>query len=429
MKRFWPCEAGKLAGGPARGKEVDAMDRPKLRHGLELLPVLHEGRRYFMLRDRLGYSEEPLIVSPAAAQLLACMDGEHTLRDIQSRHLRATGEILYTEQLEEMVARLESGLFLENERFVERVAREAGRFRDDPVRRMQFAGKSYPADPSDLASMLGGFFDVAKGGPGLPETGRDPRRLLALVAPHIDLQAGGPTFAHAYRASAEARSPRTWVVMGTGHEPLENFFALTEKDFETPLGTVPCDRRWSGQFLRQASLDVAADEYHHRREHTIEFQAVFLALAHPGARLVPLLCSFSLEDLESRREAIDGTADLMARLAFSGDDPAGLLASVDLAHIGPRYGDSFSPDGADIARHRASDLELLEALKSCDPEGFVGILRRENNGRRVCGLAPLYMLARILRGRARGELLHHDHAVVDGRGSFVTFAAMAFYEI
>ncbi|MBZ4660138.1 MAG: hypothetical protein JG766_2061, partial [Desulfacinum sp.] len=51
-----------------------------------------------------------------------------------------------------------------------------------------------------------------------------------------------------------------------------------------------------------------------------------------------------------------------------------------------------------------------------------------NNARKVCGSAPLYVLAKVLSGRAAGRVLDHAHAVVDPQGSFVTFAAMAFTE-
>jgi hypothetical protein len=55
-------------------------------------------------------------------------------------------------------------------------------------------------------------------------------------------------------------------------------------------------------------------------------------------------------------------------------------------------------------------------------------LGRDGNQRRICGTAPLYLLALALAGRTEGKLLHHAHAQVDPQSSFVTFASMAFYE-
>ena len=53
---------------------------------------------------------------------------------------------------------------------------------------------------------------------------------------------------------------------------------------------------------------------------------------------------------------------------------------------------------------------------------------RGRNRRRICGLAPLYVLSKIFEGAAAGVLLDHSYAVVDQQNSFVTFASMAFYE-
>jgi hypothetical protein len=248
------------------------------------------------------------------------------------------------------------------------------------------------------------------------------------VAPHIDLRAGGPCFAHAYKAIRESRSPETWVVFGTGHEPVVNLFSLTVKDFETPLGTVVCDRGLSETFARRVNRDIRASEYNHAREHSIEFQAVFLACYQPRARIVPILCSFSHEEWLEQRAYIDETADLLKDLAGEAGHSVGFMASVDFAHVGPRYGDDCHPGKDTVLEHLGADRALLEQLERCDATGFMSRIIRERNRRKVCGVAPLYMLAKILEGRAVGRTLHHTHATVDSQHSFVTFAGMAFFE-
>lgn len=403
-------------------------DYPKLRYGLEAFPVEHEGQKMVLLRDRIGFSPAPLLVSPILAELLLRMDGNNSLRDLQTHYMRRTGELLFSEKIEAVLDMLDKHFFLENERFLQRAGEEVGRYLQDPVRRMQYAGKSYPADARELLQQLQGFFSSARGGPATPAVGTDERSLVGLVAPHIDLQAGGPCFAHAYKALLEAKAPpTTWVILGTGHEPVENFFAVTPKDFETPLGVVKHDADFCAALTRLAPCDLRAGEYSHHREHAIEFQAVFLAFSQPGASIVPLLCSFSLEDWDSREEYIDSTAGLLRELAAARAGRVGFIASVDLAHIGPRYGDRFRPHEGTLAQHLTADLELLKCLEECDARRFIQILRRERNQRRICGLAPLYVLARILAGRAVGKLLHHSHVTVDQDNSLVTFAGMAFY--
>lgn len=398
---------------------------PKLRDGLEALPVLHQNRRMLLLRDRLGFSPDSLIIDPRLAGLLALMTGENSLRDMQLHYLRTTGELLYMEHLQEFVQKLDENFFLENERFFHVMAEEARAFSENPVRPMCHAGRSYPSDPQDLKVQLEQFFSQVS----YPAASREsnPRQLIGLVAPHIDISAGGPSFAYAYRAVMEAEAPSTWIVLGTGHEPVQNYFALTVKDFETPLGIVPCNRLLSEKLIKEMPRNLLASEYNHRREHVIEFQAVFLAHVQPGCSIVPILCSFSVEEWETERRYIDGFAAVLGDLCANEKEKIGLLASVDLAHIGPRYGDTFQPDTQTVHQHLRADRELLECLEQCDSQNFMRIIGSTRNRRRICGMAPLYILAAALGSHARGFTLDHRYAVVDQYHSFVTFASMAFY--
>ncbi|SMC20086.1 hypothetical protein SAMN02746041_00803 [Desulfacinum hydrothermale DSM 13146] len=406
------------------------MEYVKLRYGLEAHYVQHQGKPYLLLRDRLGYSEKTVLFAPAVGRVLALLDGSRTLRDVQAEIFRETGELLFSEQLEEIVRVLDENLFLENQRYIQHVAQTVAQFRQDPVRRAHHAGKSYPEEPGDLKRLLEGFFSgIESSKTHRSQAGSEmPGRLCALVAPHIDIRAGGPTFAHAYRCLRQSEPPAAWVVLGTGHEPVDNWFAVTLKDFETPLGVVACDKQLGQRLIQSAPMDVLAGEYNHRLEHTIEFQAVFLAHTQPTARIVPVLCSFGLEEWKDKRSAIDDFCDALRVVIRQSDYPVGLIASVDLAHVGPRYGDSITPSEGTIRQHMARDRALLDALSRCDAHAFMDEIVGENNARKVCGVAPLYVLSRVLAGRATGRILDHAHAVVDPQGSFVTYAAMAFFE-
>lgn len=402
---------------------------PKLRNGLEALPIEHAGQKMILLRDRIGYAAEHLVLSPQVIPLLASMNGGNSFRDLQAEFMRQTGQLLYTETLDQLVRTLDESLFLDNERFRSFAAAQVAAFLENPVRQMYHAGRSYPRDPEKLRDQLTSFFRPENGGPGFPD-GSKPRakKMLGLVAPHIDLQAGGACFAHAYGAAAESLRPDTWIVLGTGHDPVENCFALTGKSFETPLGVIDCDREICAELFRAAQRDIRASEYNHRIEHTIEFQAVFLAFTQSRARIVPVLCSFAEESWESCREYADDFARAIGELVLDGKRSVGILASVDLAHVGPRYGDPFLPGQATVREHLASDRSLLNALEGCRAAEFIDRINRDGNSRKICGAAPLYVLSKALEGRAEGTTLCHAHAVVDERNSFVTFASMAFHE-
>ena len=403
-------------------------EQPKLRNHLMATPVRHGGAVHVVLQDQEGLTRETVILSADAYFLVTLMNGSNTLVDIQAAYMRQFGEILFREKLEELIGKLDAHLFLENDRSRAQREQIVTEFRSRPRRPAFLAGSGYDADPDKLRAQLLGFFSPELGGPGDAELHRSGKRLLGLVAPHIDLRAGGPCFAHAYKALLEAAPVGTCVILGTGHGPLSRYFALTRKDFETPLGPVAVDTLFVDELCRRARFDLFVDELAHRREHTIEFQALFLRLLLPEVRIVPILCSFGVEEMEQGVETIGVMVQALKETIEAHPRPVCLLASVDLAHIGPRYGDSFQPHPGTVRETARADEQLLEALGAGDPEAFAGILIRERNCRRVCGLPPLYTMLRVLEGRAQGELLHYTSAEVDPHHSFVSFASMALYE-
>jgi len=403
-------------------------EQPKLRNHLTAIPVRHGNAVHVVLQDQEGLSRETVILSPEAYFLVTLMNGSNTLVDIQAAYMRQFGHILFRERLEELIGKLDAHFFLENERSQAHREQIVTEFRSRPRRAAFLAGSGYEADPDKLQAQLLEFFSPECGGPGDAELHRTGKRLLGLVAPHIDLRAGGPCFAHAYKAFLEAAPIGTCIILGTGHEPLSRYFALTRKDFETPLGPVPVDAAFVGELCRRAPFDLFVDELAHRREHTIEFQTLFLRLLLPEVRIVPILCSFGVEEIEQGIEAINAMVAALKEAMEAHERPVCLLASVDLAHIGPRYGDSFQPHPGTVRETALADERLLETVAAGDPDAFASILIQERNSRRICGLPPLYTMLKVLEGRARGEVLHYASAEVDPYHSFVSFTAMALYE-
>lgn len=401
---------------------------PKLRNRLEAIPIRQGGGLHIALRDLEGLNPETLVLSPQAYFLVTLMDGANTMVDIQAAYMRKFGDFLFREDLDGLVEELDSHLFLDNENSRARVQQLIAEFSNQTSRPAYHAGISYEADSEGLRTQLQSFFALENGGPGEPMPTPAGNSIVGLMAPHIDLRTGGPCFAYAYKALLEADPISTCVILGTGHEPLSNYFALSRKDFETPLGLLSADNDFIDELTSRCSLDLLADEFAHRREHTIEFQTLFLKFLLPEVKIVPILCSFGVEEIEPPADPVLNMARSLQESLASYPHPVCLLTSVDLAHIGPRYGDPFRPHAGTVREHDAADHKLLETISSADAEAFASILVRERNRRRICGLPPLYTMLKTLAGTATGELLRYDHTEVDGEGSFVTFASMAFYE-
>ena len=251
------------------------------------------------------------------------------------------------------------------------------------------------------------------------------------MAPHIDLHRGGPVYAHAYKAVAEAANVDTFVVLGTCHGPMTQPFAVCAKEYDTPLGAVPNDDALVDA-LRGACPWAFADELAHRQEHSIEFQAVFLRhiFRDRPLRMVPILVDGLHGHLVAGRDPTsddkietfltvlrEAIARLRRKVCF--------IAAVDLSHVGSHFGDPDTLTAERLAAVESSDRVLLDALSTGDAAAFYRAWAATGDQTRVCGAAPLYAFRRLIDGVA-GDLLAYRQCTSTDADLSVSCAAMAF---
>jgi hypothetical protein len=407
------------------------IDKPKIRP-VEAFPVEHQGQALICLRDPSGLAPEPVLLGMGAYFLVTLFDGQNDLRDIQAAFSRRFGELLALEQLNELIETLDRAYFLNSPAFAEHESRVREAFRASPRRPAALAGLCYDADPVRLRDELAAFYDPPAG-PGRTPSKRAKQPLAGLIAPHIDPRRGGAAYAHAYGELSAHEPPELIVVLGTSHYGAgPELFTATRKDYATPLGDVETDRDFIERLAsRYTAGDLFADEILHRSEHSIEFQALFLAwtLGVRGYRVVPILVSsFHAMVSNGNRPAAEPrvTSFIDAlRATLAGDQRRALIvAGVDFAHVGRKFGDAESVDDEFAARVRREDHGLIEFIRRGDPDGFFDDVVKDRDARRICGLAPLYTQLELLRGRP-GRLLKYDIAMEPDTGSAVSFASLA----
>ena len=404
---------------------------PLLRN-LQYSPLKEGDEQYILLWDPSGLSAEKLIVPLSYFYLLQFLDGEHSLEQLSAEYLRKFGEFLVPDRLQRLVSDLDDKLFLEGERVeaARRAALEA--YRALPARKAAFAGKSYEADPERLRAQLKGFF-TSKEGPERKDSEHKGQPIRGLVAPHYEVKDAGPVYAWAYKELQDAQAPDLFVVLGTCQAGLRNGYAVTKKDFETPLGIVKTDRKILER-LGAAAGFCFDEELAHKNEHSVEFQLPFLQFVVGQAKpisIVPILCSFPpatffdprLGELRGQVEAF--LLALQQTLAEAGR-PACLIASAELAHIGMRYGDPSPPTDFSFHRCMQQDLTMLKHAEEVDGDAFARFLAKEGDSRRISGFAAIYSLLKLVGG-GTGQVLRYDRGITDQFNSTVTYASMAFF--
>lgn len=363
------------------------------------------------------------------AFVLQFFDGRHSALDIRAAYLRQFGSFLFQEQLTELIQNLDANYFLENERSRARYQEISAAFEQQPFRTPLCAGASYAAEGRELNAELDRFTQLAVV-TDQQVTQFAGQTISAIVVPHIDPRLGGPTYAAAYKTLAQAAPADLYVILGIGHQSITQSFALTDKDFDTPLGRVQTEKKLVAEFKNISPINFSQEQLAHRDEHSIEFQTLFLKHFIPGDfKILPILCSFSYETFKEPngavRQTFESFTELLRRILSSYRGRICLIASVDLAHIGPRYGDARRPDHLIRAHVERHDRDLLQCLGARDQRGFQELFEQSRDRYRVCGYSALITLL-ALSPPGAGRLLDYQQATMDDAGSVVSFASMIF---
>lgn len=389
-----------------------------------------DGRKLIGVRDPLGVIEGVLGVTPEAWFIASHFNGEddsEALADLLTKKIgsRVTGAIV-----NRVHTMFSERALLSDAAFDKLYESAREEFARAPSRAAAHSGTNYPADREEFRIHMGGILAEAWDQPAMRPT------VVGLISPHIDLERGQITYARAYGALRGIGQADRFIILGTAHGPTRALLVPTRKDYETPLGPVRTDRDAVDRMIQILGASAFDEEFAHKNEHSIEFQAIFIKLMFPNASIVPVLCG-SLRSL-CQDSILAGSVD------GTGADPAGLpevetavqairaamadsrrtviIAGADLAHVGPRFG------GPELTRDllestETADRAALDFAASHDASGWFRSVTQGGDPRNTCGLAPIYFLLRSL-DRCEGDLLAYRRC--EAPDQCVTIGAMSF---
>lgn len=409
---------------------------PPLKPGVEAVQFEHEGKPMVLLRDQEGIADQTIALSLPGFLVAMLLNGQNTAADVQSQFSKTTGALVSTEEIRGLVSELDRAHLLETEALQAHRRQVMKEFLDNPIRKAVHLGAGYPAQPLELAAYLGAFFRHPKGpGKEVPAQplGAPPQ---ALFAPHIDFERGGPAYAWAYQALGESSPPDLIVAVGVGHASPPAPWTPTRKNYDTPYGAMAVDAGLYNDFQSVLWYDGLSEEWVHRTEHSLEFQALWLKYLwrEKTPAWLPILCSSFESWAEDRAPSSVATVDTalkkfgaLLRERQARGQRILILAGVDLAHVGPRFGDNMELNAETEKKVEAEDRASLEKALALDADGFYLSVIKDDHWRKVCGLSAIYTALRLMKelGSGSGRLLAYGQAP-DPLGGIVSFASAIY---
>lgn len=386
--------------------------RPHLRP-IQPLPVTKDGRQFIALRDPAMLVQQTMIIPMQVMGVLQHFRGKHTLDELAEQ---SGGNI---EQLTELARSLDRlGLLwgptfeqLESERWEKLQAEGAW-----PIRGSGTLGENEAACRAALEE----YFDQTED----PEI-EEP--MIAIVAPHLDYERGWPNYAAAYYGLRGTDAPDRVVVLGTNHGGLGDGVVLSELSFDTPLGRCPADKAVTDRLVAELGRPIIADQLDHMAEHSIELQLPWLQYCFGNVPVVAALIPDPLVEMiadDGKRVSLEPFVDVLAETLAEVGGKTFFVASSDLSHVGPQFGEPRPVDDQrrlDVERH---DRDMMSKFIAADAEEFLSAVRWNKNPTRWCSIGNMAALLMLTEPQAV-ELIDYRQAWDERGAALVSSAAMA----
>src|SRR5947209_19197225 len=172
--------------------------------------------------------------------------------------------------------------------------------------------------------------------------------------------------------------------------------ALTEHDWQTPLGIAMADKGLHDALSKPPLED---DILAHRDEHSIEVQLPFLQELSDAVRFVPICMAFQEYDL-----AVE-VGDLVAQ-TIRGKDVL-LIASSDFTHVGSQYFQIAPADVTAPAFAKGQDAKAIEQIVALDPKHFAAKVAQDDISMCGYGAVTAMLTAAKVLGAREAKLLKY----------------------
>ncbi len=342
-----------------------------------------------------------LVVSYHALLLMSLMDGSRSLLDIKADFLKATGYIITDEELRSFLELLDKHLFLDNENFQRAIKEEREKLLKDGIRRMSHVFEVYPSDPEECRKFLMG-------------EEKEKRELLGIMVPHMDIRVAKETYWEGYGRLKDNK--KLLIILGVSHYWHEKPFSALPLDMETPFGVLKVNKKLLEKIQNFYNFDITHDLLSYRMEHSIEFASLYGKMLFPQANALALIVSYG--DKSLLRQLAE---NLMRTIDKELKDTL-IISSVDLSHVGKKFGDLKSYDPS------FRDEEYLKLLQELNYEEAFDLLERDSNLTRIDGQYTNFVFSHMIKlaGFTKGELFDYKTYYEYPTDSIVSYASMGF---
>ncbi len=405
---------------------------PSLRKDVDYFPTTENDQTLIVLSDKKGIAQSPIAISQEMFSVFYILEGnitEQQFRDFFGNEFGAEA----TNVILQNISQLDEMGFLDSPKYHDILLQYHREYETQPYRPMLTLGHSYPEDKNDFMKYMEDLFqkNISK---------NTKKNYRGIIAPHLDLSLADYShriYAASYNAISESDAD-TFVIFGTSHFAMTNYFMFTQKRYNTPLVTIENDneivneisKRLNGMEKLDKDFDnFTIDDDAHRWEHSIEYAAVMISYVFRNRKIkiIPILTGSFFEYIHNHQQPAENpliakTLQVIKEVISEKNRNVCWISSVDFSHIGNKFGDEFDAKTKLEECEREDKISISHILKANYKEFFQKGIYDQDKWK-ICGLSPIYsqMLAMDTQ---QGDLLDYNQWYEEQTKSAVTIAAI-----
>ncbi|HRP62153.1 MAG TPA: AmmeMemoRadiSam system protein B [Phycisphaerales bacterium] len=376
------------------------------------LPVQKDGKQFVALRDPAMLTQQTMVVPPQVLGILQHFRGERTIDQIAAEIGGQVNQFADLAKALDQVGLLWGPTFERMESEVKEKVRAAGAF---PA----FASASMGTDAAACRAAIEGYFAETED-PEIEGT------IVGVVAPHLDYQRGWPNYAAAYHGLRNTTAPDRIVILGTNHFGIGDGVIMSEFGFDSPMGRCPADSTVVSAMVEKLGRPLIVDQLDHLPEHSIQLHLPWLQYCFGNVPVVGVLVPDPLTPMiedDGERVSFEHFVTTMNDVLDQVGGRTLFVASSDLSHVGPQFGEPRPVDEQrrmDVEQH---DREMMAKYLSADAEEFLAAMRWNKNPTRWCSIGNMAAALMLAKPEAV-ELIDYRQAYDDAGNVLVSSAAM-----
>jgi len=218
-----------------------------------------------------------------------------------------------------------------------------------------------------------------KKGPGTLQASRRNVKNELFLVPSESIEKAGPCTAWGYMEVAEAKFPKTYLVLGSNHHSDVKYSTYLFANWETPLGPVKVNEEL-GKKLQEEFPQLINEHTSHEKEHSVEIQLPWLQFAARDklSELTFIPFTINTKDLKE----IKHLAEVLSKFAKENDITI-------------------------VSSYNVEDTATIRYIKSGSSEALINYKQRKQKDLKE--LAPLLTLIEIANLRnKKGEVISYQ---------------------